>query len=947
MASSSSLLSEDQLQCSICLDVFTDPVSTPCGHNFCRVCLNECWDSSSAYHCRVCKKEFPTRPELSVNTFISGLAAQFKKSVQVKSSRASEEPGKSQVLCDFCCDTKSAALKSCLICMASCCDTHLELHQTVASFKKHKLMDAVENLEDYICQKHERPLELFCRDDQTSVCQFCTEGDHKTHSTVPIEEEIQVKKIQMETTQAEFHQMIQDRLNKIEEIKQSVELNKKSSEKEKADSVEVFRALLRCIERSQVELLEVMEEKQKAAERQAEEFIKELEQEITELKRRDTELEQLSHTEDHLHLLQVYPSLCSPPPTKNWTEVRINSPLRVEPLSRALSQLQEALNKEKDKLPDIKLKRVPEYAVDVTLDPDSAHPQLILSDDGKQVALGKKQKNLPENPERFDRCACVLGKEGFSSGRLYYEVQVSRKTAWDIGVTTESSNRKGQIIPSPENGYWTVWLRNKTEYKALDSPRVPLSLKQAPQKVGVFVDYEEGLVSFYDVESRSHIYSFTVPEPSPPAEEDALQQEFPAVFSVSLLEPKCTQYGHFSTRKREILTICLGFGKPKPPVRGTPSLGGKSKGGSLAPASVQLRSATSLEEESGERKTQLVKIQGEVQQKIQNRLKKIEEITHSVELSRKSTEKEKADSLEAFRSLLRCIERSQAELLEVMEKKQKAAERQAEEFIKEVEQEITELKRRDTELEQLSHTEDHLHLLQVYPSLCSPPPTKNWTEVRINTHLRVETLRRALTRLQEELSKEMEKMKLSRIQQYAVDVTLDPDSAHCLLILSDDGTQVTFGDERQNLPDTPERFNRCPCVLGKEGFSSGRFYYEVQVSGKTDWDLGVVRQSVNRKGAIKASPEDGCWIVFLRNETTYRALDSPSVPLSLKRAPQKVGVFVDYDEGLVSFYDAESRSHIYSFTGQSFTEKLYPLFSPHLNNGGKNSAPLIITPVKL
>ncbi|XP_037389775.1 E3 ubiquitin-protein ligase TRIM39-like [Pygocentrus nattereri] len=508
MASSSSLLSEDQLQCSICLDVFTDPVSTPCGHNFCRVCLKECWDSSSRCQCPVCKTEFPTRPELSVNTFISGLAAQFKKSVQVKSSKAPEEPAKSQVLCDYC-EKRSAALKSCLTCMASYCKTHLDPHQRVTVLRKHKLMDPVENLENYICQKHKRPLELFCRHDQTCVCQFCTETDHKTHSTVPIEEESGEQKTQLGKTQAEVQQMIQDRLKKIEDIKQSVELNKKSTEKEKADSVEVFRALLRCIERSQAELLEVMEEKQKAAEKQAEEFIKELEQEITELKRRDTELEQLSHTEDHLHLLQVYPSLCSPPPTKNWTEVRINSHLRVEPLRRALTQLQEELSKEMEKIPEIKMKRIQQYAVDVTLDPDSAHPQLILSDDGKQVRDGDKRQNLPDKPERFDYCVNVLGQEGFSSGRFYYEVQVSGKTEWDLGVTTESSSRKGQIIACPEDGYWTVCLRNETEYEALDFPTVPLSLKQTPQKVGVFVDYEEGLVSFYDVESRSHIYSFT------------------------------------------------------------------------------------------------------------------------------------------------------------------------------------------------------------------------------------------------------------------------------------------------------------------------------------------------------------------------------------------------------------------------------------------------------
>ncbi|KAI4895370.1 hypothetical protein NFI96_000389 [Prochilodus magdalenae] len=155
------------------------------------------------------------------------------------------------------------------------------------------------------------------------------------------------------------------------------------------------------------------------------------------------------------------------------------------------------------------MKRIQKYAVDVTLDPDTANPYLILSDDGKQVSCGDIKQNLPDNPKRFNQCASVLGKKGISSWRFYYEVQVSGKTDWDIGVATESCIRNGKITLSPENGYWTVWLRNKTEYEALASPSVPLYLKQAPQKVGVFVDYEEGLVSFYDVEASSHIYSFT------------------------------------------------------------------------------------------------------------------------------------------------------------------------------------------------------------------------------------------------------------------------------------------------------------------------------------------------------------------------------------------------------------------------------------------------------
>ncbi len=178
-----------------------------------------------------------------------------------------------------------------------------------------------------------------------------------------------------------------------------------------------------------------------------------------------------------------------------------------------------------------------------------------------------------------------------------------------------------------------------------------------------------------------------------------------------------------------------------------------------------------------------------------------------------------------------------------------------------------------------------------------------------------------------------------------MDVALDPDRAQTDLILSDDGKQVRHGDIRQKLQDKPERFDTCVCVLGKKGFSSGRCYFEVQVKGKTDWDLGVARESINRKGQITLSPSDGYWTVILRNGDEYKAGADPSVSLSLRVKPQRVGVFVDYEEGLVSFYDVESSSHIFSFTAQSFTEKLYPLFSPCNNDGGKNSSPLIITPV--
>uniref|UniRef100_A0A672N335 B30.2/SPRY domain-containing protein n=1 Tax=Sinocyclocheilus grahami TaxID=75366 RepID=A0A672N335_SINGR len=174
-----------------------------------------------------------------------------------------------------------------------------------------------------------------------------------------------------------------------------------------------------------------------------------------------------------------------------------------------------------------------------------------------------------------------------------------------------------------------------------------------------------------------------------------------------------------------------------------------------------------------------------------------------------------------------------------------------------------------------------------------------------------------------------------------VNVILDGDTAHPRLIVSDDGKQVREGRTRREAVDgKTDRFNEYRGVLGKDGFSSGCFYFEVQVRGETKWYLGVARESVIRKGWIRLSSVNGCWTVSLYNGK-YRARESSYVLLSLSVDPQRVGVFVDYNEGLVSFYDVESMSHIYSFTNQSFNEKLYPFvcLGYYWN---KNSTPLII-----
>lgn len=186
----------------------------------------------------------------------------------------------------------------------------------------------------------------------------------------------------------------------------------------------------------------------------------------------------------------------------------------------------------------------------------------------------------------------------------------------------------------------------------------------------------------------------------------------------------------------------------------------------------------------------------------------------------------------------------------------------------------------------------------------------------------------------------------NNIRQNAVDVTLDPNTAHPALILSNDGKQVHCDYEWKELPDSSKRFEPAISVLGTRGFSCGRLYYDVQVKGKTGWTLGVAKGSVNRKGEIKLNPENGYWAICLRDRNEYFALAADPVPLSVNDHPEKVRVFVDYEEGLVSFYDVNAAVLLHSYTGQTFTEKLYPFFSPGSSDSGTNTAPLIITPVK-
>ncbi|XP_060109105.1 E3 ubiquitin-protein ligase TRIM58-like isoform X2 [Heteronotia binoei] len=184
---------------------------------------------------------------------------------------------------------------------------------------------------------------------------------------------------------------------------------------------------------------------------------------------------------------------------------------------------------------------------------------------------------------------------------------------------------------------------------------------------------------------------------------------------------------------------------------------------------------------------------------------------------------------------------------------------------------------------------------------------------------------------------------MESLRRYRAPVTFDPETANPYLLISEDLLSVRVGDQRQDVPKSSVRFETCTCLLGRGQFTSGRHYWEVHVGSKTSWTLGVCRESVSRQGIFTPSPATGFWTIWLRNGDEYAALTSPLTELVLRARPSIIGIFLDYDAGEVSFYNADNGSHIFTFT-DSFMGILRPYFYPGVRAGGLNDAPLIILP---
>ncbi|KAJ8376917.1 hypothetical protein SKAU_G00074970 [Synaphobranchus kaupii] len=348
MAQAASLLDQDQFSCPICLDLLKDPVTIPCGHSYCMGCIKGCWDQddhTGVYRCPQCRQAFTPRPVLGKNTLLAEVVEKLKKTGLQAAPPAHCYAGPGDVACDFCTGRKCKAVMSCLVCLASYCETHLQPHYESPPLKKHKLVKATGNLQEKICSHHDKLLEIYCRTDQQCICYMCTIEDHRGHDTVSVATELSVKQKQLGATQSKFQQRIQEREKELQDLRQAVQSLKRSAQTAVEDSERIFTELIRSIERRRSEMKELIRDQEKAAVSRAEGLLERLEQEIAELRRRDAELEQLSHTEDHIHFLQSSKSLCVPPGPGDLPSITVShlSNISFETVRKYVSELKERL----------------------------------------------------------------------------------------------------------------------------------------------------------------------------------------------------------------------------------------------------------------------------------------------------------------------------------------------------------------------------------------------------------------------------------------------------------------------------------------------------------------------------------------------------------------------------------------------------------------------------
>uniref|UniRef100_A0AAX7US77 Tripartite motif-containing protein 16-like n=1 Tax=Astatotilapia calliptera TaxID=8154 RepID=A0AAX7US77_ASTCA len=523
MAQKGVQLDRETFSCSICLDLLKDPVTTTCGHSYCMNCIKSFWDEEDRkgiHSCPQCRKTFTPRPVLEKNTMLAALVEQLKKTGLQAAPADHCYAGPEDVACDVCTGRKLKAIKSCLVCLASYCEKHLQPHYDAAQLKKHRLGNPRRRSKDLpvqFCSRHDEVMKIFCRTDQQSICYLCTMDEHKGHETVPAAAERTEKQKELEVRRLNIQQRIQEREKDVKLLQQEVEAINGSADKTVEDSEKMFTELIRLLQKRSSDVKQQVRSQQETEVSRVKELQEKLEQEIAELKRKDGELEQLSHTEDHNQFLHNYPSLSA------LSESTHSSSINIRPL-RYFEDVTAAVSETRDKLQDILREEwtnisltVTEvdvllspaepktragflkYSHEITLDPNTAHRRLLLSEGNRKVTRTEQQQSYSDHPDRFTVWPHVLSRESLT-GRCYWEVEW-RGGGVHVAVAYKNISRAGrgnECLFGCNDKSWALYCYTNS-YIFLHN-KVPTDLSgPRSSRVGVYLDHRAGILSFYSV----------------------------------------------------------------------------------------------------------------------------------------------------------------------------------------------------------------------------------------------------------------------------------------------------------------------------------------------------------------------------------------------------------------------------------------------------------------
>ncbi|XP_059571091.1 zinc finger protein RFP-like isoform X1 [Alligator mississippiensis] len=462
MAAASAVQSlRDEVTCSVCLELFTDPVMIlGCGHNFCRACIAQCWEGAETdVTCPQCRQTFAQR--------LLGPNRQLGNLVEVVKG--------------------------------------LSVGSAEGAWGR------------MVCEQHGEALKLFCETDQVLMCVICRESRaHRAHPAAPIQEAAQQCKEQIQT-QLQLLNGERERLEALrgsESQKHEEYQQKAAAERQKI--VAAFERLRRFLKEQERLVLAELGEVESGIEKSQGETVTQLSEEISHVTNLIRELEGKCQqaASDLLQDMRSTLSRCRKEPFQLPEGICPELETRLSILSGQTLALQETLKKFQETLPSTleKGKRLPEGSytkATVTLDADTANPYLVLSADRRSVRWTNKRQQLPDNPERFYVNVCVLGREGFTSGRHCWEAEVEvRQGAWAVGVARESVRRKGGIRFSPEDWIWAVEGCGDRVWALTAPARTRLSLHRAPRRVRVCLDCAGGQVSFLDADTEAPIFTF-------------------------------------------------------------------------------------------------------------------------------------------------------------------------------------------------------------------------------------------------------------------------------------------------------------------------------------------------------------------------------------------------------------------------------------------------------